>query len=48
MTAEKFAILVTINLGAICYLGYQIGIIKAQLQYIINRIEREEEKNGKQ
>lgn len=47
MIAEKFAILVTINLGAICFIGYHIGVIKAQLKYIINKLEGEEKNDDK-
>lgn len=40
---NNFIFLLVINFGAICFIGYQIGIIKAQLQYIRNKIEGDEE-----
>lgn len=40
--SDKFIFLLIINLGAICFIGYHIGVIKAQLEYIINKLEGEE------
>lgn len=39
---DKLVVLIAMNIAIICYLGWNIGIIKAQLQFIINELEGDE------
>ena len=39
---DKLVVLIAMNITIICYLGWNIGVIRAQLQIIINELEGDE------